>query len=105
MQETAEARAVGDLESQRYAQTMVEYFTHQMNESNPILTQISEAMTEEGVCVDNLTGLAGKTNSEEAAAWEARLSAATERKNAGNMLLMECSSRYNEMMKNLRQSR
>lgn len=105
MQEVAEARDVGDLERQRYAQTMVDNFTDQMNESNPILTQISEAMTEEGICVDKLAELLANKNSEEAASWEARLSAATERKNVGNMRLMECSSRYNEKMKKLRQSR
>ena len=105
MQEVAEARDVGDLQRQKYAQTMVDYFTDQMNEANPILTQISEAMTEEGICVDKLAELVASKDSEEVAVWECRLSAATESKNVGNMRLMECSSRYNEMMKNLRESR
>lgn len=105
MQEVAEARNSGDVKRQRYAQKMVDYFTDQMNESNPILTQISEAMTDEGICVDKLADMATGKNFEEICMWQARLSAATERKNAGNTRLMECSSRYNDMMKSLRESR
>lgn len=105
MQEVAEAREIGDSKRLTYAQTMVDYFTDQMNESNPILTQISEAMTDEGICVEKLSELMASNNLEETAIWEARLSTATERKNAGNIRLMDCSSRYNDMMKNLRESR
>lgn len=105
MQEVAEAREIGDSKRLTYAQTMVDYFTDQMNESNPILTQISEAMTEEGVCVEKLSELMASNNLEEIAIWEARLSTATERKNSGNIRLMDCSSRYNDMMKSLRESR
>ena len=105
MQEVAEAREVGDSTRQKYAQTMVDYFTDQMNESNPILTQISEAMTEEGKCVDKLAEVETSKSVEEIALWQAKLSAATERKNAGNARLMECSSLYYGMMKQLRESR
>jgi nucleoid-associated protein YejK len=105
MQDVAEARKIGDFARQKYAQTMVDYFTDQMNESNPILTQISEAMTEEGRCLEKLAELATDKHLEEVAVWQARLLAATERKNAGNVRLMECSSRYNNMMRSLRESR
>jgi hypothetical protein len=105
MQDVADARKVGDAARQKYAQTMVDYFTDQMNEANPILTQISEAMTEEGKCIDKLAELTLNNQLEEVGVWQARLIAAAERKSAGNTLLMECSSRYNDMMKRLRESR
>ena len=105
LQDVAEAREVGDSIRQKYAQAMVDNFTDQMNEANPILTQISEAMTEEGKCVDKLAELATFKTLEEEAVLQARLSAATERKNAANVRLMECSSRYNDIMKRLRESR
>ena len=105
LQDVAEAREVGDSIRQKYARAMVDNFTDQMNEANPILTQISEAMTEEGKCVDKLAELATFKTLEEEAVLQARLSAATERKNAANVRLMECSSRYNDIMKRLRESR
>jgi nucleoid-associated protein YejK len=105
MQEVVDARDVGDAARQKYAQTMVDYFTDQMNEANPILTEISEAMTEEGECAEKLSNMATSTNNIDWNTWESRMKAAAARKNAGNMRLMECSSRYNEMMKCLRESR
>jgi hypothetical protein len=105
MQEVVDARAVGDLERQHYAQKMVEYFTDQMNESNPILTDISEAMTEEGVCRDKIAELSRNHLNEDLHVWEEKMHAAAERKDKGNSRLMECSSRYNELMKQLRESR
>jgi hypothetical protein len=102
MQEVATAQSIGDLERQKYAQTMVDYFTDQMNEANPILTEISEAMTEEGECLDKLAKL---ENESDVQVWKLRMEDAAVRKNAGNVRLMECSSRYNELMKRLRESR
>lgn len=102
MEEVVAAQNVGDVERQKYAQTMVDYFTDQMNESNPILTEISEAMTEEGECLQKLSEL---VNADDENLWRTRMESATERKNAGNLRLMECSSRYNELMKRLRESR
>jgi nucleoid-associated protein YejK len=99
MQDVVDAREVGDRAQQEYAQTMVDYFTDQMNESNPILTEISEAMTEEGECAEKLSELGNGIN------WESKRKAAAKRKNDGNIRLMECSARYNEMMKCLRESR
>lgn len=105
MQEAIDARASGDSERQQYAQKMVEYFTEQMNESNPILTDISEAMTEEGVCRDKIAELSSNHLYDDLHIWEGRLQAATEKKIKGNTRLMECSSHYNEQMKQLRTSR
>jgi hypothetical protein len=105
MQEAVNARDAGDLNWEKYAQKMVDYFTEQMNESNPILTEISEAMTEEGECRDTLAELIHNHLTGDMPEWESRMKAAAERKNIGNLRLMECSSRYNELMKCLRESR
>jgi nucleoid-associated protein YejK len=105
MQGVIEARDVGDIERMQYSQTMVDYFTDQMNESNPILTQISNAMTEEGECAEKIQELYISKKYEEINAWESKLTAARESKIVGNEKLMECSLRFNEMMKRLRESR
>ena len=107
MQEVVDGRSNGDIERQQYAQKMVEYFTDQMNESNPILTEISDAMTEEGLCRDMIIEMTqnGKISNDEIAVWNNKMLAAAKRKKDGNHRLMECSSRYNNLMKLLRQSR
>jgi thioredoxin-like negative regulator of GroEL len=105
MQEVADARDTGDLERQQYAQKMVDYFTEQLNESNPILTEISEAMTEEGHCQEKLSALMDQNQPKQAATWKAKMEAAAERKRHGNARLMECSARYNDLMKSIRVSR
>ena len=76
-----EARAA--LERQRVA-----LFKQQLDESNPVLTQISDAMTAEGDAMD-----AG--DHELAKKYSAI-------KDAGQLELQEISLRYNEMMKGLR---
>jgi hypothetical protein len=102
MQEVADAKETGDLERQTYAQRMVDYFTDQLNESNPILTEISDAMTEEGICKDKISECLALQNNGEAEQWRQRLQEASAKKMAGNAKLMECSSRYNDLMKQLR---
>jgi hypothetical protein len=105
MQEVTIARAANNLEQQEYAQKMVDYFTEQLNESNPILTEISGAMTDEGHCQEKLAAslaLGDKTGSDR---WRFKLEAAAERKKCGNAKLMETSSRYNKLMKSIRLSR
>jgi 4-hydroxyphenylpyruvate dioxygenase-like putative hemolysin len=48
MNDLADAKTKGDAASASMAQHRVSLFTDQLNESNPILTQISDAMTKEG---------------------------------------------------------
>ena len=48
MREANSARDRGDNDAMRRAQKAVEIFTEQLDESNPILTEISDAMTLEG---------------------------------------------------------
>lgn len=85
----AEAEAQGDTKAAEYAQKMVDAFTSQLEESNPILTGISDAMTAEGLALE-----AGDT--EGAAKWTAA-------KSEGNQKLMEVSAKYNAIMKKLRE--
>jgi S-formylglutathione hydrolase FrmB len=105
MRQVAEAKEAGDDEGQSYAQTMVDYFTRQLDEANPILTQISDAMTEEGSCKEKLQLAIDRGDADDAATWEAKMTAAAETKLQGNHKLMECSARYNKMMKDHREMR
>jgi hypothetical protein len=105
MQEVSDAKAEGDEERQMYATKMVDYFTDQLNESNPILTAISEAMTEEGNCKEEMVSCIAKEELKEADTWKAKMTAAADRKQEGNQKLMECSARYNSLMKTIRESR
>lgn len=106
MQEVSDATEAGDLERQSYGERMVESFTCQLNEANPILTDISDAMTDEGrylEAIDN--AIATGASKEDIAALEAKFNEASEKKEAGNKALMECSARYNALMKSLREER
>jgi len=105
MQEVSDAEEAGDEDRARYAQAMVDSFTEQLNESNPILTEISDAMTEEGHCKEQLAALIKSNKLEDAAIWKQKMDAAAERKRKGNEELMACSARYNALMKALREER
>ena len=103
MQEASDARDTGDREREEYAQTMVDCFASQLNESNPILTEISEAMTEEGRCQEALSSLESDSHQKEL--WERKRNEAVARKERSNAKLMDCSSRYNQKMREIRQGR
>jgi hypothetical protein len=105
MREMADAKEAGDEALEKYAETMVNCFTDQLNEANPILTEISDAMTEEGFCKEQLSSAMHKAKAEEAAEWKSKMEAAAERKECGNEKLMQCSARYNSMMKSFREER
>merc|ERR1719382_247571 len=49
-----EGAIAGDQKKMDYGRRMVQAYTDQMNESNPILTAIAEGMTAEGKCKDAL---------------------------------------------------
>ena len=78
------------------------FFTDQLNESNPILTQISDAMTKEGECRDEAATL--MKNGGDGSALLLQADNYMQTKDAGNGLLQECSAKYNKLMKELRQS-
>ena len=106
MQEVTEAMEAGDTGRQEYAEQMVDCFTRQLNESNPILTAISDAMTDEGRYLEAIEkAVASNAPDTEVAALQAMLNEASKRKQDGNDALMECSARYNSLMKSLREER
>lgn len=101
--EVADAKRTGNENLLAYAEQRVKYFTNQLNESNPILTEISDAMTEEGEYSLEMEAARCSGNKEEALLWKQRLAEASQRKEAGNRKLMACSAKYARLMKNLRQ--
>jgi hypothetical protein len=116
MAEAIRAQQEGNEVLHNYYQTMVRIFTDQLNESNPILNEISEAMTAEGYATEELAQLSLLspleesvnigTNQEEPTAvhhlLEAERDQAAERKRIGNEMLMQCSESYRDKMAQLR---
>lgn len=105
MQEVTDSIEEGDIERQKYAQSMVDCFTMQLNESNPILTTISDAMTEEGEYKDKMNKCIENNQIEEASILENKMKTSADKKLQGNEALMECSTRYKNQMKTIRESR
>ncbi len=102
MHDVTNAKLANDINAMKFAQMKVDAFTEQLNESNPILTAISDAMTEEGVAQERMQRALKKGDGIVAAEWEDKMKQAAERKHANNMNLMELNSKYNELMKSLR---
>lgn len=105
MQAVSDAQKAQDSDGERYAQTMVDYFTSQLNESNPILTQIADAMTSEGRSKEQMEQALKHGNEDAASRFEKEMNRAAQAKQAGNTMLMECSAKYNALMKDLREAR
>ena len=105
MVEVSQAKASGDDERQAFAQTMVDVFTAQLNESNPILTEISDAMTLEGNLKTQLDRALSNNDLDEVQSLRLKLDEAGKAKAAGNKKLMECSTKYKMQMRALRESR
>ena len=101
--EVADAKRTGNEKLLAYAESRVKYFTNQLNESNPILTEISDAMKEEGECAVTMDAAIRSGKNEKALLWKQRMAEANQRKEAGNRKLMECSAKYARLMKTLRQ--
>ena len=105
MQDVTDALLEGDVERQAYAQSMVDCFTEQLNESNPILTQISDAMTLEGQLKEEMVQAMMDQDHDAIALIERKMTDASAQKQRGNEALMACSTRYNDRMKALREQR
>eukprot|EP00980_Cylindrotheca_fusiformis_P002135 scaffold481_cov208-Cylindrotheca_fusiformis.AAC.1 len=103
MLDVADANLRGDDQARIVAQKQVDCFTSQLNDSNPILTKISDAMTLEGFCKDQLAAAIAHGDTEAAASWQLKLEEASQNKADGNRKLMECSARYQDMMRKLRE--
>jgi hypothetical protein len=104
MLEASEAKLVGDERLRQYAQNRVDCFTSQLSDSNPILTEISEAMTLEGHCNEKMELAEERNDTESLNMWKTNKEAAGERKAAGNVRLMACSTRYETMMRSIREA-
>merc|ERR1712113_802286 len=95
----SEGEATGDENKVKFGKRMVQAYTDQMNESNPILTAIAEGMTAEGKCKDALAS--AKTEGEkiklhnEQEKWVAF-------KEEQNKLLKDCSAKWNQALKDIR---
>lgn len=102
MLEVSHARASDDEMAMIFSQKKVDAFTDQLNESNPILTAISDAMTEEGKALEKMQDALSKGDQVAAAEYETQMKAASKAKHESNLQLMELNAKYNEMMKSLR---
>merc|ERR1712217_567446 len=83
-----DAEAAGDQDGALYHGRMVELFNEQLDESNPILTQISDAMTAEGDAL-------ARGDASEAARLEGE-------KDSGQKALQRISMKYKAFMAELR---
>merc|ERR1712038_1526618 len=91
MKARAAAEAAGNEADIAYNTKLVETFTAQLDESNPILTVISDCMTAEGEAEER-----GDT---------AELERLRAEKEVANQNLQECSLKYKNLMKTLREGR
>ena len=102
MLDVSTAKETGDINSLKLAEKKVSLFTEQLNESNPILTAISDAMTEEGNALNDLEEALRIGDEEATRIHRQRKNSAESKKNASNQDLMTCSTKYNNLMKSLR---
>ena len=90
------AASRGDTGAEMAAGARIKLLTLQMNESNPILTEISDAMTDEGIAVEKLTQGSGNTSTLEEELMDAR-----RRKKEATCRLQALSDEYSVKMKSL----
>jgi hypothetical protein len=108
MLEATCARTNADVAGYAYAQRKVDIFTEQLNESNPLLTEISDAMTKEGMAKEKIGAhylRDGKDEEDSVEIWRAVLERESLAKSRANEKLMECNLKYQRLMKELRESK
>jgi len=93
------AADLGDTRGEKHAREKVALLTRQMNESNPILNEISEAMNQEGDASDKL--VAPLVNAEQRAALERDTELAREKKRDATSRLQGLSDEYARRMRSL----
>ena len=104
MTDAREAKAEGDAKKLDLSNRKVDAFTRQLNEANPILTDISDAMTEEGRRRETLENLEKEgASAADIAAESAEVDKFKAVKEEGNRRLMVCSKKYMGEMKALRE--
>jgi len=102
MLEASSAKDRGDESSYLYAKRRVEIFTEQLNESNPLLTEISNCMTREGLARDRVETL-GEEKDDEYEIYLADMKTAAEAKERANGELFQCNMKYQRLMRELRE--
>jgi hypothetical protein len=95
------AAAAGNDAMVSLAKQRIALFENQLEESNPILTAISDAMTAEGIALEELAALNGKSGAE-ATALEATIAKFRALKEGGNVALQGVSERHAAEMMRLR---
>ena len=101
MTDMADMKQKNDAAGAAKAQQRVILLTDQLNESNPILTQISDAMTKEGELRD--AAAVAVAAGQSGVALLAEANAFQQIKDNGNGLLQTCSAKYVALMKELRE--
>lgn len=104
MIEASNAKENDDEAAYAFAQRKVELFTEQLNESNPLLTEISDAMTREGVARDKIAASSQEEKKEDCERWRLEMESEALAKARANERLMECNLKYQRLMKELRES-
>ncbi len=88
---------------------MTSLFTEQLNESNPILTEIADCMTGKGRAKEMITLLSSNVSVVDddkkriITMWQERMNSYEASKRLWNAKLMECSLKYKTLMKQLRE--
>lgn len=103
MLDVSKAKQSGDSDALVLGQKKVSIFTDQLNEANPILTAISDAMTEEGNALADMEDAIRRGDNEAVEFHRKLMNAAELEKSVNNQKLMTCSTKYNELMKSLRE--
>ena len=103
MTEAASAKELGDQVRHEFFQNQVNIFTNQLNESNPILIDISDAMTREGIAREKIDLFMERGNKKEAQEWKLAMEKESQTKADANEKLMKCNLKYQRLMKNLRE--
>ena len=104
MLELSNAKDSGDSDGCDFAQRKVQLFTEQLNESNPLLTEISDAMTREGIARDRIAASCEEEKKEDADNWKLAIEKESLAKTQANEKLMACNLKYQRLMKELRES-
>ena len=103
MLEASSAQELGNQARHDFFQRQVNIFTDQLNESNPILTEISDAMTREGNARERYDSFMAKGDKEKAHECKLQMAQEGRVKAAANEKLMECNLKYQKLMKDLRE--
>merc|ERR1712203_822343 len=95
----ADGAAAGDKRKVEYGKKMVQAYTDQVNESNPILTAIAEGMTAEGNANEAVANAKDDGERSKAVAEKQKWEAFKEEQNT---LLKACSAKWNQALKDIR---